>query len=347
VLRGKTVFVVGAGASTEADLPSGPKLKIAIAELLRSTIDSLGQLVLSEQNREFFAELVRLERFRDRNRLAAAAQQIVSGVAFASSIDTFLEVRKLDDDITLLAKASIVNVILAAERDSYLVGKGPSANKRLEPTAIDKTWYQEFAQLFFEKVEQERIRDELEKLTVIDFNYDRCFEQLFFHALSGLYNLSSDHALDLMQGLRVLHPYGSVGALHHPHKSLPFADFGADSRGKCLNLSEGIKTFAERVVDDALLAQIHIALMESDTVVFLGFAFHPQNLELISPGECKTRKKIFGTRLGMSGADMISVESQLRTTFRVEPFGWNPTVELVDVKCGTFLSQYRRTLSAF
>ena len=346
MLRGKTVFVVGAGASSEADLPSAPKLKIEIANLLGSTVDSLGQLVLSEQNREFFAELVRLERFRDRNRLAAAAHQIVSGVAFASSIDTFLEVRKLDDDITLLAKASIVNLILAAERNSFLVGTGPPANRRLEPTAIDKTWYQEFAQFFFEKVEQERIGNELEKLTVIDFNYDRCFEQLFFHALAGLYNLSLDYAANLMQGLKVLHPYGSVGNLHHPCKS-PLAKFGADSRGRCLSLSAGIKTFSERVVDDALLAQIRSALREADTVVFLGFAFHPQNLELIRPGDCETRKAILGTRLGMSSADMVSVESQLITMFRVEPHGWNPTVELIDLKCGTFLSQYRRTLSAF
>src|SRR5262249_2530631 len=123
----KTVFVLGAGASKEFDMPIGEELaqRIRVGMDVRwatngQPIVGAGDHILCEKVRE----RVRLEK------IAPVAWKIRDGVMFSSSIDEFLDLHKGDEATKLLGKAAIVRYILEAEGRSLLFreGAGPVLN---------------------------------------------------------------------------------------------------------------------------------------------------------------------------------------------------------------------------
>jgi hypothetical protein len=50
-----------------------------------------------------------------------------------------------------------------------------------------------------------------------------------------------------------------------------------------LKSSSRIRTFNEEVEDTTKIGQIRDAMCAASRVIFLGFHFHPQNLDLITP----------------------------------------------------------------
>lgn len=353
MLRRKTTLILGAGASQEVRLPLGPELKAQIAGLMRVEIDDWNKLKYSQENSRIFAEIERLEQFRDnKKRILTASRQLSKGVIFASSIDNFLDVRRDNPDIELLAKAALVHLILKGERGSDLLEERRGRGASLKPTAIDETWYQEFAQLLFEKVGVGDIEAALSRLSVIDFNYDRCFEQVMFHALTGLYDLRASRAVELLTTIRILKPYGTVGRLHTPAGSSPPAEFGSEAEGRYLHLAAGIRTFAEQMADERLQSEIRQSVTDAEAIVFLGCAYHPQNMDMIhdaSSGlmpERDKRRLIFGTTYKMSESDTVNVEGNIKSMFSSRGGLGEPRLFLLDAKCAEFIRQYRRTLSA-
>jgi hypothetical protein len=353
MLRHKTVLVPGAGASSEVKMPLGAVLKKDIASLVRIEPEGRHRILHTDDNRDMFDEIEQLEEFKgDKSAVLAASRQISAGVPFASSIDNFLEIRKDNPSISLLAKAAIVHLILSGERKSNLLANKVGGIPNLKPTAIDNTWYQEFAQLLFEKVGVEDIEEALAQLSVVDFNYDRCFEQVLFHAFTGLYNLTPARASELMGKVRIWHPYGSVGTLYWPRKDLPASDFGSKPTASgYLKLSKGLRTFTERMTDTTERDEMRSAVAGAKAVVFLGCAYHPQNLDLIhdpSYGNHVMSRLIFGTTYGMSEVDKSYVRSKLSAIFSIQMPGGQlePTIHLVDARCADFLRQHKRSLSA-
>ena len=353
MLKGKTALILGAGASHEVGLPLGADLKAEIASLMRVGTDDFGRPKYSPENSQIFAEIHRLEQFKDnKRRIQTASQQLSKGVIFASSIDNFLDIRRDNPDIALLAKAGLVHLILKGERKSNLVAEGHGPNTSLKPRVIDNTWYQEFAQLLFEKVGREDIEAALNRLGVIDFNYDRCFEQVMFHALAGLYDLATNRAIELLKTIRIYKPYGTVGRLHIPVGKAHPTEFGTDIGNGYLHLAGGIRTYAEQMADTELQYKIRQLVIEADTVVFLGCAYHPQNIDLIrdlSTGpleERRRRRLVLGTTYAMSDSDKTNVEGKLKSMFSSTGAFGEPIIILSAAKCVEFVRQFRRTLSA-
>jgi hypothetical protein len=350
MLRHKTVLIIGAGASSEVRMPLGPALKGQIAKLMEIEPDGWGGLKYSKENYRIFSEIERLEEYKnDRRLIFTAAQQISSGIAFASSIDNFLEIRKDNPHITLLAKAALVHLILEGERNSPLKTVNVGGDQRLKATAIDGTWYQEFTQLLFEKIGVSDIEDALDQLSVIDFNYDRCFEHVLFHALSGLYDIPPPRVSELIKRLKLYHPYGAVGALHIPRKDLSIVAFGEEPDGSYLHLAKGVRTFTEQMTDVALLRKIRDAISQSEALIFLGCAFHAQNMEVLDEPQAGP-KLIFGTTYQLSAADNTHVKSRLNTIFsgrgRRSGNVGSSDIKMDNLKCVEFLRQFRRSLSA-
>ncbi len=351
MLRRKTTLILGAGASSEVRLPLGPTLKAQIADLMRVETE-YHDLKYTRDNQPIFSEIQRLDEFKgNRQRILTASRQLSKGIVFASSIDNFLDVRRDNPDIATLAKAGLVHLILAGERASNLIEDKRARISSLKPAALDDTWYQEFAQLLFEKVGVGDIEAALSRLSVIDFNYDRCFEQVMFHALTSLYDLPASRAIQLLATVRILKPYGTVGRLHVPVGGSPQADFGSEAEGRYLHLAAGIRTFAEQMADEKLQSAIRESVANAEIVVFLGCAYHLQNLDVLrdassgSMPELKRRRAIFGTAHGMSESDKASVQRKLKLMFSSGSVR-EPTLSLSDCKCVEFIRQYRRTLSA-
>jgi hypothetical protein len=137
-------------------------------------------------------------------------------------------------------------------------------------------------------------------VSFITFNYDRCIEHFLFHSIRDYYGIDENRMRELMGGLRVFHPYGAVGLLPWqtgPGEGVPFG--GIEYSPKLLPISRQIKTFTERVEDDAALTVIRNEVAEAEVVVFLGFAFLEENMKLISPGHPTKAKRVFATAHGI------------------------------------------------
>ena len=66
-------------------------------------------------------------------------------------------------------------------------------------------------------------------------------------------------------------------------------------------LSNGIRTYSEQMTDEEELANIHNEMNAALQIVFLGFAFHDQNMSLLRPKEgINHRAQVFGTAKSMS-----------------------------------------------
>jgi hypothetical protein len=77
--------------------------------------------------------------------------------------------------------------------------------------------------------------------------------------------------------------------------------------------------------------------------VFLGFAFHPEAMELLKPAEpLPNPSPVFATGLGMSNEDATLVGGQIgRVMFRGS--GW-PTVRN-DLTCAQLFDSYTRSIA--
>ena len=107
-----------------------------------------------------------------------------------------------------------------------------------------------------------------------------------------------------------------------------------------MSLSEQIKTYTERVEDVVAITELRQVVQEAEIIVFLGFAFHQQNMRLIKPTTRGNAKRVFATARGISNSDCAIVSNQI-----LDLFGTRPQVELRDnLSCFGLFDEYRRSL---
>jgi hypothetical protein len=111
----RTVFVIGAGASSEADLPIGNQLKPMIADLLGFKVDHFGHICSGDH---LIRETLKYEVKVDDGHFQAA-QKIKAAMILAESIDTFIDHHQANEKIALCGKLAIVRAILKAEEGSH------------------------------------------------------------------------------------------------------------------------------------------------------------------------------------------------------------------------------------
>jgi hypothetical protein len=111
-------------------------------------------------------------------------------------------------------------------------------------------------------------------LTFVVFNYDRVLEQYLFHAIQNYFHLDKHEAATLVNAIEIANP------------------------GKArLSLAREIRTFNEGT-DPASsdINAIRSSIGCASRLVFLGFAFHRMNMELLrSDTDGATQVRCFGT----------------------------------------------------
>ncbi|MDQ3773980.1 MAG: hypothetical protein M3461_06240 [Pseudomonadota bacterium] len=304
-------FVIGAGASKEAGLPVGAELKNSIAAALRAPyygglgvrMDSGDDMIVEALHLAVAAEAPAA---RDITPYVHAARRICNAMPLAISIDNYIDAHRGDAKIELCGKLAIVSTILAAEKASLLYISSVTHDNTINYGRLDGTWFNTFFQLLTENSTLSNLKERLSSIALVIFNYDRCVEHYLYHALQNYYPLSANDAALLFQSLEIYHPYGTVGALPW-HSRTDAVDFGATlDANELLNLRGRIKTFTEGT-DPASseVTAIQANTRASSTLVFLGFAFHPMNLDLLMPlpkessGETATERKVFATAVGI------------------------------------------------
>ena len=138
MFKRRTLFVIGAGASHEAELPVGAKLAESIAERLVLRDDSTGQTRPAEP--DLYSQLRRAHP-QAGNELVAAYKKIREGVILSNSIDDFLHVHRNDPHIVEVGKAAIVNAIVAAEAGSRPYVDHSNMYNVPDYKKVADTWY--------------------------------------------------------------------------------------------------------------------------------------------------------------------------------------------------------------
>jgi hypothetical protein len=157
-----------------------------------------------------------------------------------------------------------------------------------------------------------------DNVSFLVFNYDRCIEYFLLHALQQLYAINEQRAAEILSRLNIIHPYGDVGELKTPLQGNGVV-FGGNAddldQENYAHLAGRIRTYTE-VKEGEARENIDIALQDAETWVFLGFAFHEQNLRLIRPALEHDQKYIYGTAYKMSDSDLDVTRMRIRGFFK-------------------------------
>jgi hypothetical protein len=345
----KATFVIGAGASHELNLPVGSKLKLSIAELLdlrfRHGAQQSGDVELWEAVKEHCRRGTDPGPTADR--CFSAAHAIREAMPQATSIDSFVDAHAGNDEIELVAKLAIVRCILAAERDSKLRVAPTTDPRRLDFDPLVDTWLVRAAQRILDGCRATQIEDRLSSLAFVVFNYDRCVEHFLFYSLQSYFRITADEAARLVQLVDIYHPYGTVGPLPwQPGK--PVVAYGEELRPpRLLEIAAGIRTFTQGTDPDSSdIMGLRSAVAESRNLIFLGFAFHRLNLEILAPASITLggghNAMVFGTALGFSKTDAMAIQRELELLFQVSA----DNVKIRnDLTCTTLFDEFSRAIS--
>lgn len=346
-----TVFIIGAGASSEANLPFGDELKIEISQLLDMRYDDFGTKL--EHGDYLIVNALRnfIQRHDgkrgDINSYLFKAWHIRDALPLAISIDNFIDAHRDDDKIALCCKLAIVRSILQAEKNSLLYFEEQKTNPNIDFDSLTKTWYTPFFQLLTENCDKNELKDRFKSIALIIFNYDRCIEHFMLNALKKYYDISEEKAAEIVNYLNIFHPYGSVGTLKWSDQK-SYTKFGADlNPQQLLDISQKIKTFAEGTdPESSEILKIREHMSTANRLVFMGFAFHKLNMRLIKPENEKELKNIepdcYATTYNISESDKKVISYQIN-------YIYNKGIQskMVNKKCGAFFTEFWRSLSFY
>ncbi|QZD91392.1 hypothetical protein K3162_07345 [Qipengyuania xiapuensis] len=308
LLQKETVFIIGAGASFELKLPLGSALREEIAELVDIRYDLNRQISGDEQIDHHLREIAREAGQATIKELLQKCWLMRDALPGSISIDNLIDAHRNDDAFAEIGKMAIAKAILSAERKSKLFfdqRRGENFSLR----SVDGTYLIPILQILTENVPREDVASIFSNVSFVVFNYDRCLEFFLPHALMAYYGLPRSEAEAVCDTARIIHPYGRVGEFGRG-QSLSTAGFGSES-GNIREIAQGIRTFSEGLAEDEAGAEISSAIGQADQIVFLGFAFHPMNMEILRPRGFSLVTEVYGTTHGLSDAAIRSVESGL------------------------------------
>ena len=230
-------------------------------------------------------------------------------------------------------------MILEAEMSSKLFVR---EGKNVAFDSIKNTWIASFFKVVTENCMLEDIAARLAGITFVIFNYDRCVEHFFFHALQTYYRINPGKAAEILSYANFLHPYGTLGSLPWETEERGL-EFGADiSTGELVELTKNILTFTESTrVPQSDLIRIKDAIASTPMLIFLGFAFHKINMRLLFTDLVTNNgfKQVLGTAFNVSDSDTNSITQELRNKFMSEPQLRR------DLTCDKIFYEYSRTIS--
>ncbi len=349
----KAVYIIGAGASKEANLPTGYELKSIISKLLDIKFDwndqKSGDYVITNALRE---SVKKPDGSRgDITPYLLEAKHIKDALSQAISIDNFIDAHRDNKELALCGKLSIVRSILNAEKNSLLYFKKERIDSTIKFNNLENTWYLPFFQIITENCRKDDLKKRLTLISLIIFNYDRCIEHFLLHAFMNYYKVTDQEAAELVSYINIYHPYGKVGNLPWQNQNNK-TEFGKELTGiELLTLVEGVKTFTEGTnPDESDIIKIKDKIENAQCLVFMGFAFHKLNMELLSPknglqfvsapGTTLEKIKCYATTLGISESDKEVISEQISSLY-----GIPINTRMANVGCKDFFPEFWRSLS--
>ncbi len=285
MIKHKTVLVLGAGASLPYNFPTTEDLRLKILSLAKNFTlrDSTELDVEINQVVEFFNSFY------------------YSGTY---SIDEFLGKR---EEFTKIGKLLIAKSLLAYENAQNLFSFQSS-----------RDWYKILVQSLTEDVSLDHLAIN-NSLTIITFNYDRSLEQYLFLALKNQFGAEENEVAQHLSKLNIIHLHGQLGYL--PWQSIE----GADKKVEYMNgldperikeAANGIKIIYETDFKLHEFERAISAIEYAETVLFLGFGYHPLNLKRLSLSGNKGGRYVGGTALGLGNIQIQKAVNDSNNTLQ-------------------------------
>ncbi|XUU61862.1 hypothetical protein ACRAQ6_06240 [Erythrobacter sp. HA6-11] len=190
-----------------------------------------------------------------------------------------------------------------------VLGRNPPA---LSHPEFLKSWYIPFTRQLMSGVTADDIGADFRNVSFVIFNYDRCVEQTLWLALQEHFSITAAQAAQALGEVQFLHPYGRLGPLpwqgEGQNKSLEFAFDPLVANFP--NIASRSRTFTEST-ESGEIEQIHRAITDSERLIFLGFGFLKQNVELLSP-PVRIVSRAIATGYELSDANILEVSQLLR-----------------------------------
>jgi len=349
MFKSKTLFVVGAGASKEVNFPIGEELS---KEIIR--ISNFRNVWNQSQNdddhfHDCFINCVGNPWGLYLDKYYETAKQITQGLPLTSSIDNFIDIHQNNSTISLLGKSAIAYTILKAEKNSSLYIDKMNDEKHINFQKLEKTWYVKFWRILNQQVTLDKLDELFSNISIVCFNYDRCIQHFLPYAISSTYSNSIEESQKLTERLKVYHPYGSIGNLFQGSTD-QVIEFGKNTEGlNIVDISESIKTYTEQIEEDDTLKNIKREVADAETIVFLGFGFNEQNMNILAPTSRTNTRRVFATAFKISDPDVNAIHQKINSTLHKHGTSQYFSPDKIHVRntltCAKFFDEYQITLA--
>ena len=336
MIRSKTTLIVGAGASTEVEIPDGREMLGKISQgfdfpRLGSDLQTHDMQMLAGHFEKFARRLGATP-----EELMGAGGAIRTSARIGTSIDTILEQHSHDPLVTEAGKLAIVYYTLQAEARSPLL---------LEPRHPDdlplrgtENWLFHLGRIVTSGVPRSKAEHCFDNLAIICFNYDRSIQHYMPFVLSMAFGMTLDEARQLVGArLNIVHPFGNAGRLPWEPGERPDVEWGNEEPWNLQNLGVEIFTASERMRNRAFVNGLHGAVAGSKKIVFLGFGFDPQNIDFLFGPPLSRDPDILVAVAGMSEPVRQAVLRMLKRRAGIEDEG---LISILDTRCYQLMRDY-------
>ncbi len=315
----KTCLILGAGASRPYGFPTSGELRELLLggpeswEVFRDlgfqspeqTANFLEQALLSGAD----GDPKSLQRFRN---VFSESERISIDALLAS-----LPLNEQNQRLTTIAKRGMAAALLLCE------------NER-RPTGDWYRWLLEFI-----------LRNGRDfpgsRLSVITFNYDRSLEQFLWKAFLRSFDLEPVRATEMLNRIEIVHAYGSLGplTLHEHNDPVDYGDVSHAARSGNLLCPVAPRTPVQST------NQIRKIFAESKRLIFLGFGFWPENIDLLFGSnyqgrhyqeesyEIENERRIFASRFKLSASVVDEVNDRIGTVIGEPLIEWGEKNETI------------------
>jgi hypothetical protein len=329
VLQRETTFVIGAGGSWDFGFPLGDGLRNQIIQLLAvndpNTSINFSDEPLARLLRERAAREAGVNEWARRLEVYRHAADIIrNGLPFARSIDSFLDGLRDEPEVEFMGKLAIATVILRAELASPLTLKRVHAAnaQQIYDQKLAKvvgSWHALLGQILYEGHTRQSVDHIFDQASFVIFNYDRCIEEFLTTSVMRRFAIDRTQALAVVARCRIIHPYGQVGTYFPGNEG--HIPFGECEDADLTKVAAGIKTFTESM-EQEIGDEVKDSIARAETIVFMGFGWLPQNMELLHATDRVTSaNEIFATTKGMADGEIAIVEDLLDRMLRRDRHG--------------------------
>ena len=268
MIEKNVVLILGAGASKPYGFPLGQEL-----------IDHI--LTMGDKPPILPIDPKELLRFQRALKLAGR-----------TSIDAFLE--RQDAEFVLIGKQLIAYILSRYENEADLYDN-------IRQGEDNKRWYQ----FLWEQIVQGGSGTIFDgsKISIITFNYDRSLEFFLFNALRQHFPAYSDEDCQkMLSNVAIVHIHGKLGEPIYSAEGVGGRKYvPIDSKDDLNTAVSGIMLISEAQQKNVLYEEAHKLIENGDSIVFLGFGYHQDNMDRLEVGaRSKQNANIYSTTFGLT-----------------------------------------------